>query len=67
VAHLQVYLIWLYLLIVLKQLVPAIPYTRDFIDARLNFVSQPLKMPIRYALLVGASEGGNYYAFVIKG
>lgn len=50
-----------------KQRVPAIPYTRDFIDARLNFVSQPLKMPIRYALLVGASEGGNYYAFVIKG
>ena len=50
-----------------KQAVPAIPYTRAFFDDRINFVRQPLKMAIRHVLLVGATEGGNYYAFVIKG
>lgn len=50
-----------------KQLVPAIPYTRTFIDQRINFVRQPLQTAIHTVLLIGATEGGNYYAFVIKG
>lgn len=50
-----------------QQRVPAIPYTQQFSDRRLNFVREPLSMSIEYALLVGANEAGNYYAFVIKG
>ena len=50
-----------------KQAVPAIPYTETFCDDRINFVREPLKKAIRHVLLVGANEGGNYYAFVIKG
>lgn len=50
-----------------KQAVPAIPWTQDFCDERLNFVRAPLKMNIGHVLLVGATEGGNYYAFVIRG
>ncbi|MFD1803082.1 beta-ketoacyl synthase N-terminal-like domain-containing protein [Mixta tenebrionis] len=48
------------------QRVPAIPYTAEFCDARLNFVREPLSMALNQVLLVGASEGGNYYAFVIR-
>lgn len=50
-----------------KQAVPAIPYTRDFFDDRVNFVREPLKTEIKSVLLLGATEGDNYYAFVIKG
>lgn len=50
-----------------RQSVPAIPYTRQFSDERVNFVNQSLNLTIRYALLIGATEGGNYYAIVIKG
>lgn len=50
-----------------KQAVPAIPYTQDFCDDRINFVREPLKKAIKHVLLIGATEGGNYYAFVIKG
>lgn len=50
-----------------KQAVPAIPYTSDFVDQRINFVRQPLNIKIKYVLLVGATEGGNYYAIIIKG
>lgn len=50
-----------------RQRVPAIPYTRTFADERINFVRQPLSVALRHVLLVGATEGGNYYAFVIKG
>ena len=50
-----------------NELVPAIPYTKEFVDERINFVTRPLKITIKNALLVGATEGGNYYAFVIKG
>lgn len=50
-----------------KQAVPAIPYTETFCDDRINFVREPLKKAIRHVLLVGANEGGNYYAFLIKG
>ena len=50
-----------------RQAVPAIPYTQDFCDDRLNFVRSPLKVALKQVLLVGATEGGNYYAFVIKG
>lgn len=46
--------------------VAPIPYTRDFFDPRVNFVRQPLRLEINYALLLGATEGGNYYAFIIK-
>ncbi|EIW8606166.1 beta-ketoacyl-[acyl-carrier-protein] synthase family protein [Klebsiella aerogenes] len=50
-----------------KQSVPAIPYTQAFADKRINFVHKPLNLNIKYALLIGATEGGNYYAIVIKG
>lgn len=50
-----------------KQAIPAIPYTETFCDDRINFVRTPLKKTIRQVLLVGANEGGNYTAFVIKG
>jgi len=50
-----------------KQSVPAIPHTQTFVDERINFVRHPQNIAIGYALLVGATEGGNYYAFVIKG
>lgn len=50
-----------------KQAVPAIPNTQAFFDPRVNFVQRPLKMSIKHVLLLGATEGGNYYAFVIKG
>jgi len=49
------------------QTVPAIAGTDSFFDKRMNFVRQPLKLAVRHALLVGATEGGNYYAMVIKG
>jgi len=50
-----------------KQAVAPVPYTCEFFDSRINFVRQPQKIKINYALLIGATEGGNYYAFVIKG
>ena len=50
-----------------KQAVPAIPYTEEFFDQRINFVREPLSLALKHVLLVGATEGGNYYAFVIKG
>lgn len=50
-----------------KQSVPAIPNTVAFFDERVNFVRQPMKLAIKHVLLVGATEGGNYYALVIKG
>ncbi len=49
-----------------KQAVPAIPNTVE-IDERVNFVRQSMKLALNHVLLVGATEGGNYYAFVIKG
>ena len=49
------------------QTVPAFTGTDSFFDKRMNFVRQPLKLAVRHALLVGATEGGNYYAMVIKG
>ena len=49
-----------------RQAVPAIPYTQEFCDDRRNFVRSPLKVTLKQVLLVGATEGGNYYAFVIK-
>lgn len=49
-----------------KQSVPAIPYTQAFFDSRINFVRSPQHLTLKHVLLVGATEGGNYYAFVIK-
>ncbi|WP_092877239.1 beta-ketoacyl-[acyl-carrier-protein] synthase family protein [Izhakiella capsodis] len=50
-----------------QQAVPPIPYTEAFFDERIRFVREPLNLKLRHVLLVGATEGGNYYAFVIKG
>ncbi|MDO6406138.1 beta-ketoacyl-[acyl-carrier-protein] synthase family protein [Pantoea phytobeneficialis] len=50
-----------------KQAVPAIPYTETFCDERINFVRTPLQQKIGLVLLVGANEGGNFTAFIIKG
>lgn len=50
-----------------KQAVPAIPHTMEFFDSRINFVRTPQDLVLRHVLLVGATQGGNYYAFVIKG
>lgn len=50
-----------------KQYVPGIPNTQTFCDERINFIHQPLSLSLRNVLLIGATEGGNYYAFVIKG
>ncbi|WLI78604.1 beta-ketoacyl-[acyl-carrier-protein] synthase family protein [Kosakonia sp. H02] len=49
------------------QSVPAIPHTEVFVDSQINFVQEPLNLTIKHALLLGATEGGNYYAVVIKG
>lgn len=50
-----------------QQRVPAIPYTQQFCDRRLNFVRQPQALSLTHLLLLGANEAGNYYALVIKG
>lgn len=50
-----------------QQRVPAIPHTQWFCDSRLNFVREPLRLPLQHALLLGSNEAGNYYALVIKG
>lgn len=50
-----------------RQSVPAIPYTQTFADKRINFVNETREITIKYVLLIGATEGGNYYAIVIKG
>ncbi|WP_392565889.1 beta-ketoacyl-[acyl-carrier-protein] synthase family protein [Utexia brackfieldae] len=50
-----------------KQTIAAIPYTQTYADNRINFVCTPLHKTIRHVLLLGASDGGNYYAIVIKG
>jgi 3-oxoacyl-(acyl-carrier-protein) synthase len=50
-----------------KQAVPAIPNTVAFFDDRVNFVRQPMNIALKQVLLIGATEGGNYYAFIIKG
>lgn len=49
------------------QCVPAMPGSHPFFDKRMNFVREPLRLAVRHALLVGATEGGNYYAMIIKG
>lgn len=49
-----------------QQRVPPIPWTQQFCASQLNFVRQPLQLSIKYALLVGANEAGNYYAVLIK-
>lgn len=33
-----------------NELVPAIPYTKEFVDERINFVTRPLKITIKNAL-----------------
>lgn len=49
-----------------QQTILPIPYTESFCSSRHNFVTQPLSKQINYALLLGASEGGNYYAIIVK-
>lgn len=46
--------------------VPPIPYTRDFRDESLAFVREPLSMDVRTILLIGASDGGNNYAVIVR-
>ncbi len=49
-----------------KQAVPAIPNTVEFFDERVNFVRQSMKLALNHVLLVGATEGGNYYASSLR-
>ncbi|TQI80548.1 3-oxoacyl-(acyl-carrier-protein) synthase [Serratia fonticola] len=43
-----------------------IPYTRNFCADDIAFVTQPLKKTVRHALVLGATEGGNHYAVVLR-
>jgi 3-oxoacyl-(acyl-carrier-protein) synthase len=43
-----------------------IPYTRDFCAEDIAFVREPLQRDIRHALLIGASDGGNNYAVILR-
>ena len=43
-----------------------IPYTRDFCADDIAFVRQPLRREVRHALVLGASDGGNNYALLVR-
>lgn len=43
-----------------------IPYTENFSADDIAFVSQPLQKTVRNALMLGATEGGNHYAVVLR-
>ncbi|WP_447889028.1 beta-ketoacyl synthase N-terminal-like domain-containing protein [Serratia fonticola] len=43
-----------------------IPYTENFCAEDIAFVTQPLKKTVRNALVLGATEGGNHYAVVLR-
>jgi hypothetical protein len=43
-----------------------IPYTENFCAQDIAFVTQPLKQTVRNALVLGATEGGNHYAVVLR-
>lgn len=43
-----------------------IPYTQNFIDDDINFVTEPMKKEVDIALIIGSSEGCNHYAIIIR-
>ena len=43
-----------------------IPFTRDYCAEDIAFVREPLQRQVRHALVIGASEGGNNYAVVVR-
>ncbi|WP_299998271.1 beta-ketoacyl-[acyl-carrier-protein] synthase family protein [uncultured Cedecea sp.] len=43
-----------------------IPYTKTFCASDLAFVTEPMKKVVRTALLLGATEGGNHYAVILR-
>src|SRR5690606_38277155 len=46
--------------------IPPIPHTRDFRDDSIAFVREPLRKELRTVLVIGASDGGNNYAVVLR-
>jgi 3-oxoacyl-(acyl-carrier-protein) synthase len=42
------------------------PYTEEFCAEDIAFVREPQRREVRHALLLGASEGGNNYALVLR-
>ena len=43
-----------------------IPFTQEFCAEDIAFVREPLQREVRHALVIGASEGGNNYAMVLR-
>jgi len=43
-----------------------IPYTQNFCASDLAFVTEPMKKVVRTALVLGATEGGNHYAVILR-
>lgn len=43
-----------------------IAFTREFCAADMAFVREPIQREVRHALLIGASDGGNNYAVVLR-
>lgn len=43
-----------------------IPYTESFSAEDMAFVTQPLRRNVRNALVLGATEGGNHYAVLLR-
>ncbi len=43
-----------------------IPYTQNFCANDIAFVTEPMKKTVRTALVLGATEGGNHYAVVLR-
>lgn len=46
--------------------IPAIPHTQTFCCDDFAFVRQRLQKRVRYALVLGATQGGNHYAIVLQ-
>ena len=43
-----------------------IPHTRSFFAEGVDFVSERRKQPVKTALILGSTEGGNHYAVVLR-
>ncbi|MBD8454985.1 beta-ketoacyl-[acyl-carrier-protein] synthase family protein [Serratia rubidaea] len=43
-----------------------IPYTQEFCAEDFHFVTAPLQQAVNTALVIGATEGGNHYAVVLR-
>ncbi|WP_296651503.1 beta-ketoacyl-[acyl-carrier-protein] synthase family protein [Paraburkholderia sp.] len=46
--------------------IPPIPYTKKFCSNEFGFVVEPLRKQVGTALVLGSTEGGNHYAFLLK-